>query len=73
MVAILRALRVKTIPWIAGMSHEERLKNQISFDTTDEPEVLIGSFATMACGLNLQKKCHWVVFQYVHEFGGRQS
>ncbi|KIV91909.1 hypothetical protein PV10_06399 [Exophiala mesophila] len=61
-IAILRALKVKATPWVAGMSHDARLKVRVDFNGITEPEGLIGSFATMACGLNLQKRCHWVVF-----------
>lgn len=60
--AILQAMNIDTEVYHAGLSAAEKGKLQGKFDGTNSPMVLIGSYATMSCGLNLQHRCHWGAF-----------
>lgn len=60
--AILKAYNICTEVYHAALSPQEKAKLQRGFNEETTPLILIGSYATTSCGLNLQQRCYTGAF-----------
>jgi len=65
-VAVLKTLNISAAVYHAGLGIKEKSVLKREFNGNDERMVLIDGYAIMACGPNLQHKCHHVIFMDTH-------